>query len=93
METVSITVELPKEAYELGQGVVGIMLAVKDALADGWQPGIDVPVIIVKSLDSLVPALQGVDKLGDEAKENPARFGKALGMSVADGAEAILKKD
>ena len=92
MEKLKIEVEVPKEAYELADGLAKIVGSVKSALADGWTPGSDIPVIVTSSLTHLVPAIQGVDQLDDEAKADPAGFSKALALGIADAVGVALKK-
>jgi len=91
MAKVSVEVEVTKEAYELGQGLVDIIKAVKMALADGWQVGKDLPAIVASTVGNLGKMVDGIDQLDDEASEDLAAFAKALGLSVAD-AVAVLKK-
>lgn len=92
MEKITVDCEVSKEAYELGKGVVDLVAAVKVALADGWDMSQDLPVILSAALSSLLPAVQGVDKLGDEFKEDPAAFSKAFALAGADLAGVFLKK-
>ncbi len=80
---IKVEVEVSKEAYELGQGVVAVLKAAKLAAADGWQLGQDLPVIAMAAFGQ-VAALQGVDQIGVEIKEDPAAFAKAISLSIAD---------
>lgn len=84
--------EVTKEAYELGQGLLGMVEAVKTALADGWQTGTDLPAILTASFANLVPAIQGCDQLPAEAKEDLAPFIRGLTVSVEDIAFVFIKK-
>lgn len=79
-----IPVKVSKEAYELGQGIKKFIRDIKGALADGWQPGNDLPVILAATLADLIPALQGVEKLGSEIKENESAFISAFLQSTID---------
>lgn len=88
MQTVKIEIELPKEAYELAKGLGAFAAVVKKALADGWQMGADVPVIVSAALTELVPALNGVDMIGEEAKADPVGMGQAL----IEGLRPVFKK-
>jgi len=89
METVDVTVKMPKETYELAKGLGAFAAAIKLALADGWQLGTDMPVIATSALMDLLPAIQGVDKLGDEAKADPIGIAAAL----IEGLRPVFKKD
>lgn len=81
VQKVPVTVEVTKEGYELSLGLAKFALAVKQALADGWQPGADMTAMMAAAMTELVPALNGVDQLGLEAKEGSAFYaGLVLGM-------------
>ena len=69
--------------------VVVVVKAVKGALADGWQPGKDLPVIMVSAIGDLVPAMDGVALVSDELKGNPAAFYAAFGLAAKDLAAAF----
>jgi len=77
MAKVSVSVEVSKEAYELGMGLADFAGAVKSALADGWQVGSDVPAVITAALQHLVPAMNGANNLGSELAEDKAAFVQA----------------
>lgn len=92
MELVPVTLQCAKETYELGKGLEGVVLAIKTALADGWQPGTDLPMIAVNSLNALAPAVQGVDQLPNEAKENVLAFQHGIYCGLAEVPHHFLKK-
>lgn len=75
---VNKTVQVSKEADELGEGLVQFLKDVRKALSDGWQPGADLPVFLQATIADLVPAVQGVEKLGEELKENEEAFVSAF---------------
>lgn len=93
METVTITIEVPKEAQELFGGLVKIVQSVKTALADGWDPATDLPVIITQSLVELAPMIQGVDQLPAEFKADPAAFIKSAVLAGGDIAALFVKSE
>jgi len=80
---VSVEIEVSKEAYELGSGAARFIKAVKDALADGWETGQDLP-LVVSALFAEMAAIEGVDQLDDEYKEDPAAFAKAVMLGLSD---------
>lgn len=90
METVSVTLNIPKETYELFNGLFKVVSTIKESLADGWDPSIDIPVIITKSLVELSSMVQGVDQIPVEFKNDPATFVKAAVISGADIAGLFL---
>lgn len=84
MATLSAKCEVSKETYELLIGVARLVEIVKNQVADGWQPGIDIPVIIASAIGDLVPAIQGVEKIKEEIAENKVAFGHALLLGAAE---------
>ena len=92
MAKVSVSVEVSKEAHELAVGVKEVALAVKQALADGFQVGQDIPAVIGVAIGSLSVAVAGVEKLGAEIAEDPAAFSKALALPMADLVSELAKK-
>ena len=64
-----VTVKVPQETYALEQGLVKFVGACKTALADGFQAGQDLPVIISAALADLLPAVAGVSALTEEVKD------------------------
>jgi len=91
MATIDVQVTVSKETHELGIGMSSFVGSVKQALADGWQPGQDLPVIITSAVTDLVPSIQGVDQMDDEAKENPIAFANAIAVSLSKAAEHFVK--
>lgn len=88
----NVSVEVEKEAYELGVGLVEVVKAVKLALADGFQAGADVPAIVVAAIAKLPPAIEGLDKLGAELAEDPVAFVRSFALAGADVASVFVKK-
>lgn len=91
MGTKLIEVEVSVETHELGQGLAKMIASVKQALADGWQPGTDLPVIISSAVSDLVPAVQGVDKIGAEMAENKQAFANAVYLGLSPVAFQFVK--
>lgn len=87
-----ISVQVQKEAYELGQGVAKFVGDLKQALSDGWQPGQDLPAILQATMADLIPAIQGVEKLGPELKENSKAFVNSFALSGIDMAFVFVPK-
>lgn len=86
------TVKVSKEADELADGIARCIVSIRKALADGWQPGSDLPVVLSSVMADLVPAVQGVEKLGAEKKENVQAFVTAFALSGAKVAGAFLQE-
>lgn len=92
MEKIELTVEVPKELYELFHNVGGFAVAVKVALEDGWQLEQDVPILLTEALAKLVPAVQGIDKIDDEFSEDKGAALAAAVNGLQPHLEKLLKK-
>ena len=87
VEVVEKTVSVTKEASELSDSVVNLVISTKKALDDGFQAGTDIPLIITENLNSMMSGLQGMDKLGAEASQKKAEFIRAWmlgGLEIAE---------
>lgn len=91
MQKVIVEVELPKEVHELSEGVAKFVGALRVALADGFQLGDDLPALVTAALSDLVPAVEGLDQVDDEFREDPSGVIKAVGLSVSDIVGEFLK--
>ena len=82
---VKVEMEFPKEMHELMGVLVKIVKVGKDALKDGFQM-VDVISMISAAIVDLPSAIDGVDKLSAEFKENPSAFlmcGAKCGFDIA----------
>jgi hypothetical protein len=86
-----VEVEVSKEAYELGLGLAKFHAVVKQAMADGWQTGTDIPPIIQSAIADLVPAMQGADQAGAEAKADKQQFANAIYLGLSPIAFSYIK--
>lgn len=87
-----VQVEVSEKAHDLGQALVSIVSVSKQALADGFQPGTDLPVVVLAAASQIVKVVEGIQSAGDELKEDQAAFIAALGLSAKDLAGVLLKK-
>lgn len=92
MELKKLEVEVSKEAHELGEAIAKLVIATKEALKDGFQVGQDVPAVVMTAFAELPKAIEGLDKLDDEAKAALKPFIMALTLPVMDAVESLLKK-
>ncbi len=92
MSKIKIEQEVSKEAYELASGLSNAVDHVKSALADGWQPGKDLPVVMQAVLMDIVPAVQGVDQMSAEMAEDEEAFVTAFLLPFKSLAFSLLKK-
>jgi hypothetical protein len=77
-----LEIDVPKETYELADGLVKLIDAVRTALKDGWQPGTDLPAIATSAFAILPPAIAGFDQLGAEFKADKGKLVLALAVAV-----------
>lgn len=91
MSVLKVEQEVLKESYELGEGLAKLVLAVKKALEDGFQPGQDLPVFVTAALTELPKMVDGLDKMGDEAKD-PVLMAKSLSLPLFDMVQGLLAK-
>ncbi len=89
MANIKVEVEVSKEGYELGQGAVNLLGAIKEVTSDGFQVGQDLPHLVTVAFGQMA-AIEGIEKVKDEFKNDPAAFLKGVAMSLADG-YAVLK--
>ena len=89
-ELKTVEVQVSKEAHELGEGLQKFVSSTRQALADGWQPGQDLPVVLASALEHLIPAIQGAEKIGAEAANKQA-FANAVYLSLSPIAFDFVK--
>lgn len=92
MEAVEHEVRLPKETYELGLAVLAVTREYKKAKADGWSWGADVPQVLLGCFQDLMKALEGVEKIPNEFRDEPMGATLAILVPVLNGLGDILKK-
>lgn len=90
VELVKIETEGTKEVHEIGLGNKAVLVAIGTALEDGWQPGTDLPSIIVNSIGPLGKAIDGAQKSGIEFKAYPTKATIGLTVPVLEGVESLL---
>lgn len=88
---VNVQLQLSKEAYELSKGLADLVVAIKACVADGWQPGQDIPVIISEVIGKLVPALAGTEKLPEEFKVDPYASSLAIAIPLIEMIGKLIK--
>ena len=93
MARVSVSVEVSKQSHALAQSLADIVQVVRAALADGWQPGLDIPVIITQVIGKLGAGLQGLETLKDDyTAENAAATSLALLLPIMGVVDDIVKE-
>lgn len=74
MEMIEKTVKVPKEISEIAEGAANIVRDSYEALRDGFQIGMDLPVILTSTVSNLPSMVGGLDKLKEEWETARSKF-------------------
>lgn len=83
------TIQVSKEASELGDALVKVVASVRAALKDGFQPIPDTAAIGLAVYQDLIPGIQGAEKMGDESRESLTAFMNAWTQTGFDLAKEL----
>lgn len=92
MAKIQVTVEVSKETQEVLAALVEIVKASKQALADGFQPGADLPAIVAAAWAKLPEAISGLDQVPAEFAEDKAALVRTVLLGGSDLVDALLAK-
>jgi len=84
------TIQVPKEADEIFEALVEIVKATKTALADGFQPGQDVPAVVAAAWTKLPAAMQGIEQVPGEVVAHRGALVKSAGCAAGDLVDALI---
>ena len=87
-----VQVEIESSGYELTKSLTRLTGAVKQSLADGWQPGTDVPVIISAAISELGALAANIPQLAPDAKDDAVEFAKGINLAAYDFLEIFTAK-
>ena len=90
---VDVSTKGTKELNELGNALKKVIVATKEATADGFQAGTDIPAVLMASYQDLTKAIEGIDKAGSEIKAEAVKAIVGVLVPVAEGVELLLDKD
>jgi hypothetical protein len=93
MSKIKVEVEVSEHSYKLGQGLGVLVKNAQEAVADGFQFGTDVPVIVAQSLPTIMEAVKNISEVGMESKEDLTAFLKAWMLAGTDIAGLFVKKE
>jgi hypothetical protein len=85
-----IQLNTPKEVTEVGIALSSILKAVSLSLKDGFQPGQDIPAIVMSAIASLGNAIEGIENLPEEFKSSPVMATMGILAPVSEGVEALI---
>lgn len=90
-------VELKTTATEscknIGEGIANIMKATENALDDGWQPGTDIPAVLLQSINSFSVIMAEAKDIKPDFKAAPIAAARGILIPVSEGVEEFLKDD
>lgn len=92
MSKITVQVEVEEKSYEVAEALKSLIKSAKEALADGFQPGTDIPVVVAANFTKLLKAISDVSALPGESAEDPEAFMKAFGLAGLEVAGLFLKK-
>ena len=91
METKVIEVTVSKETYEVGVVVGNLIGSIGDAMADGkFDMATELPTVIMTALAGIAPAIDKINQVPVEFKENPAMATQAMSVPLAEGIGKML---
>lgn len=88
MEYLEVKVSVPKELAEFGQALTNLIAAVKSVGADGWSVT-DIPAVIAAAMVELPGAINGMEKIAAEVKEDNVASVKYAGLLAGDLLNAL----
>ena len=92
MEYINLQVKVSKEGYEVGVAFLTLVKSIKKHSSDGWDTFTDAPAIVMENFGSLKKAIEGSDKLDDEAKEDIEAFINGIMLSMTAVIKEVAKK-
>jgi len=90
MEPVQVPVS--KAAHEVASLLSSLVVETKKALDDGFQPGSDLPVVVLALVTKLPAAVADFSQLGPEFKQDPEQFLNAFLIEASKIVGALVKK-
>ncbi|UOF83070.1 hypothetical protein [Caudoviricetes sp.] len=92
VEKVELNVMVAKEIHEVGVALESLIKNYKLAAADGFQAAQDLPAVLLGSINDLMKAMEGANKVGDEFKEELSASLKGALIPILNGLELLIKK-
>lgn len=90
VELVEVKTQGTKELNDVGNALKKVQESVAQALKDGWQPGEDLPIIIMQAIPALGTAIDGLGKAGAEVQAYPVAAILGTLVPVAEGVQSLL---
>lgn len=90
MSKVTVQVEISKSADTIGHGLYNLVVAAKNAMADGWQPGRDVPALVMAAAGELMTIVGAIGSIPGDVTEDKIAFLQGLELHGAKMAKLFL---
>lgn len=90
MEMKEFKTQYPKETMEVGEALAETLNATAKALEDGWQPGTDIPAIVIAPIGKLGQALDGMKNIPEEFSVKPVLATMGIVGPVADAGQNLI---
>lgn len=87
-----LSVEVSDSTYKVVEAVKNLVKSAKEATADGFQPGQDLPKVLGENFTSLLSAVSEARNIPAEAKEDMEAFLKAWLLGGAEIGALFLAK-
>lgn len=86
-----IQVEVEKSAYELMVALSNLAGEVKAALKDGFQPGQDIPVLVMDAVHEIPGIMAQMSGAPSDLAEDKIEFIKGANLGLYELVAAVLK--
>lgn len=93
VQLVDQVVKVPAASKDVAEGLERFSASLQQALADGWQPGTDLPVILGAAVTDLGLKVQSYQKMiGEEAPEDPVGLAQAITNAALNVTRKLMGK-
>ena len=91
MEKVKVEIEVSKETYEMGQVIGNLLGSVGTAMEDGkFDMKTELPQVLMMALANIAPAIDKVEQIPVEFKEDPTLATQAMLVPISSGIGKLL---
>lgn len=87
----TVSVEVEKATYDVGQAIGGLVASAKAHLAAGVTVA-NVVALVSENVTQIVQAVSEASQIGADEKDSPEAFGNALGLGIGKSLAAFLPK-
>lgn len=83
--------EVESSGYDLMQGLAKVVKTIKQAVADGFQPGQDLPPVVVAAVAEMPALVAAAKDVPADAAEDKLELVKGANIGVYDVIDAATK--